>query len=67
MRTLLLVALVGLMIAPLAVPTAAATSCVDDLGGLGCFVILAVLCAGEAIDPANVKVIGKELLSCVLA
>src|SRR5687767_14903845 len=43
MRVILALALVGLALAPLAVPTAAATSCVDDLGGLGCAVVFAAL------------------------
>ena len=65
MRVILIAALVGLVLLPLAAPTAAATSCVDDLGGLGCFVIFAALCAGEAVGE-GVKTLGKDLLNCVL-
>ena len=62
-RTLVLLALVGLALAPaIALPTASATSCVDDVGGAACFVVLRVFCAGAALgEPSH-----KALLSCAL-
>lgn len=62
MRTLVLLALLGLALAPVALPTAAATTCVDDLGGAACFVILRAFCVGGAVGEVSYKAV----LNCVL-